>query len=133
MEVKASWAGGLCFSTTTDSGHTVVTDVPESGGGTDTAATPMEVVLVGLASCAGVDVVSILQRMREPLEGLEVTASAERAEDHPKVYTKIHLTFTPVGAVDGKKLERAINLSHHKYCSVATMLGQTAEITSSIA
>lgn len=132
MEVKASWAGGLRFETLTENGHTVVTDVPADGGGADTAATPMQVVLAGLAACAGVDVVSILERMRQPLAELAVTARAERADDHPRVFTEIKLVFAATGAVDASKLERAVRLSHDKYCSVAAMLGRTARITTEV-
>jgi putative redox protein len=98
-------------------------------GGLNTAATPMELVLLGLVGCTGVDVVSILTKMKEPLEGLEVTAEYERAENHPKVYTRIHLTYTVKGDVDEKKLKRAIDLSESTYCSVSAMLKSTAEIT----
>ena len=72
---------------------------------------------------------SILKKMKEPIEGLEVTAETERAEDHPRVYTKIHLKYHVKGAVNVKKLERAINLSETRYCSASAILGKTAEIT----
>ena len=90
----------------------------------------MELLIMGLIGCTGVDVTSILARMRQPLEALEVTAEAERAENHPKVYTKIHLTYIVRGDIPPEKLERAIELSESGFCSASAMLGKTAEITS---
>ena len=127
--MTATWAGGMRFVYKSASGHGLVTDAPVEGGGGGTAPSPMELIILGLIGCTGVDVASILERMREPLEGLEVTVTYERAETHPKVYTKIHLTYTLQGGLDEKKVRRAIELSENKYCSVSTMLGHTAEIT----
>jgi putative redox protein len=130
IKMTANWTGGMRFVYTSATGHGLVTDAPKESGGGDTAATPLELLLLGLIGCTGVDVTSILAKMKEPLEALEVTAEAERAEQHPKVYTKIHLTYRVTGAVDEKKLQRAINLSESTYCSASAMLGKTAEITS---
>ncbi|MBU8871168.1 MAG: OsmC family protein [Gemmatimonadales bacterium] len=129
-KMTATWTGGMRFVYTSASGHGLITDAPKEVGGGDTAATPMELLLLSLIGCTGVDVASILDRMKEPLEALEVTVEAERAEKHPKVYTKIHLTFHVKGNISPKKLERAIKLSESTYCSVSAMLGKTAEITS---
>nr|MEE4267561.1 OsmC family protein [Candidatus Krumholzibacteria bacterium] len=128
-KMTATWAGGMRMVYESATGHGLVTDAPVEAGGLNTAATPMELVLLGLVGCTGVDVVSILTKMKEPLEGLEVTAEYERAENHPKVYTRIHLTYTVKGDVDEKKLKRAIDLSESTYCSVSAMLKSTAEIT----
>ena len=101
-------------------------DRPESG------PTPMKVVLIGLCGCTAMDVVSILQKKRQPFTGLEVHATAERAGDHPKVYTQIHLEYVVKGkGVDPQAVERAIELSQSKYCSVSAMLAKTATITTS--
>ncbi len=129
MEMKATWIDGRRFAYESATGHALMTDAPEESGGTDTAATPMELVLLGLIGCSGVDVTSILQKMKQPLEALTVTARAVRADVHPRVYTKIHLTYLVRGKLDIKKLERAINLSETRYCSVAAMLSSTALIT----
>ncbi|MBT4292531.1 OsmC family protein, partial [bacterium] len=94
-----------------------------------TAPTPMEAVLHALAACAMVDVVSILEKMRLSMESLEVEVSAERADDHPKVFTKIHLKFVVTGDLTENKVQRAIELSTEKYCSISAMLSSTAEIT----
>lgn len=123
------WDGGLRFVHTSATGHELITDGPVKSGGTDTAPTPMELVLLGLIGCAGVDVTAILDKMKEPLEGLEVSADFERSEKHPRVYTKIHLTYKFRGALDEKKVQRAIGLSETRYCSVSAMVGQTAKIT----
>ena len=127
--MTTTWTGGIRFVHQSATGHALVTDGPAEHGGADSAATPMELLLLGLIGCTGVDVASILQRMKQPLLGLEVTAEAERATEHPKVYTKIHLIYTLEGALDEKKVARAINLSEGTYCSASAMLGKTAEIT----
>lgn len=129
MKYSATWTDGMRFVYQSATGHALVTDAPEAGGGTDSAPTPMELLILGLIGCTGVDVASILTKMKEPLEGLTVTAETERADEHPKVYTKIHLIYHVKGSVNVKKLERAINLSENRYCSASAMLGKTAEIT----
>lgn len=129
MTMTATWTGGMRFVYESQTGHGLLTDAPEAAGGGNTAATPIELLILGLIGCTGVDVASILTKMKEPLEGLKVTAETERAEDHPKVYTKIHLTYHVKGSVNVKKLERAINLSENRYCSASAMLSKTAEIT----
>ena len=134
MEVKVSWNGpsGMSFLAQTDSGHLVNMDGAPEGGGHNLAPRPMEMVLLGTGGCTAYDVVLILRRSREEVVGCEVTLKAERAETDPKVFTKIHFHFT----VRGKNLkpatvERAVKLSHDKYCSASIMLAKTAEITHS--
>ncbi len=129
QKMTATWAGGMRFVYESATGHGLVTDAPKQAGGLDTAATPMELVLLGLIGCTGVDVSSILLKMKEPLQGLEVSAEYERADSHPKVYTRIHLKYLLEGPLDEKKVQRAIKLSEGTYCSVSAMLGKTAEIT----
>ncbi len=128
--MTAAWTGGTRFVYKSDSGHALVTDAPVEHGGYGTAASPMELLLLGLIGCTGVDVASILTRMKQPLQGLEVEVEAERAAEHPKVYTRIHLIYTLTGDLDEKKVQRAIMLSETKYCSASAMLGKTAKITS---
>jgi len=127
--MTATWDGGLRFVHTSASGHELVTDGPTAAGGTDTAPSPVELMLLGVLGCTGVDVATILTKMKEPLAGLEVSAEFVRAEKHPRVYTKIHLTYRFRGQLDEKKVQRAIQLSESKYCSAAAMVGQTAKIT----
>ncbi|MCP4573763.1 MAG: OsmC family protein [bacterium] len=130
--MSATWSGGLRFVHRSASGHALVSDAPAAVGGHDTAATPMEMVLLGLLGCTGVDVVSILTKMKQMPASLEVSATYERAENHPRVFTKIHLTYAFGGDLDPKKVERAVKLSETTYCSVSAMLAATVEITHKI-
>jgi putative redox protein len=127
-KVKTTWAGGMRFVSESDSGHSVVTDVSKEAGGGETAPSPVELVLVGLAACTGVDIASILEKMRVPLESLEILAEAERAEEHPRVFTRIRLKYRVGGNVPEKKFQKAISLSAKTYCSVGAMLDKTATI-----
>jgi putative redox protein len=129
MSHKVKWAGKRQFTASTPDGRIGIYDVPKSHGGDGTAPTPMEAVLHSLAACTMVDVISILEKMRLPIESLEVEIDSERAPDHPKVYTKIHLKFIVTGDLPEKKVQRAIELSANKYCSIGAMLNSTTEIT----
>jgi putative redox protein len=107
--------------------HALPEEEREEGG-----PRPMELLLIGLAGCTAMDVVSILQKKRQPVTGLETKVTAERAEEHPKVYTRIHVEYVVKGqGVKPEAVERAIELSETKYCSAMTMLRQAAEITTS--
>ena len=143
MECTVSWTGGLHtrsnmgFVAETGSGHTLVMDgapdaaKPENGG-QNLAPRPMETVLAGTGGCTAYDVVLILKRGRHQVQGCSVKLSAERAETEPKVFTKIHMHFTVTGkGIPSAAVERAIAMSHEKYCSASIMLGKTAEITTS--
>jgi putative redox protein len=127
VEAHAKWTEGLAFSTKATSGFTVVADGDKKKG-----ASPMELVLMGLCGCTGTDVASILTKKREPFTSLEVRAEAERAEQPPKVYTKIRLIYRVGGKVTKKAVEDAVRLSETKYCSVSAMLERTAKITTEI-
>lgn len=98
-------------------------------GDSKVANSPMELVLIALCGCTAYDVVSILQKKREPLTGLAVSAEAEKAASSPRVYTQIKLVYRVSGNVSPKSVEDAVRLSEEKYCSVAAMLGKTARIT----
>jgi putative redox protein len=130
MKIEAEWAGGMRFVHTSDSRHALVTDTAAASGGEDTAPSPMELILHGLAGCTGVDVITILRKMKEPVRALRVVVVAERADQHPKVYTQIQIRYVVSGAVKEKKLKRAIGLSEKTYCSVTAMLAKTATIHS---
>ncbi|MES2584237.1 MAG: OsmC family protein [Pseudomonadota bacterium] len=143
MECTVSWTGGLStrsamgFIAETGSGHTLVmdgapdTDKPENGG-QNLAPRPMETVLAGTGGCTAYDVVLILKRGRHAVQGCTVKLTAERAPTEPKVFTKIHMHFTVTGkAIPAVAVERAIALSHEKYCSASIMLAKMAEITTS--
>jgi putative redox protein len=126
---SAVWRGEERFEVQAESGQTVMLD-----GSTEHTAgpSPMQIVLGALCACTSVDVVSILQKKREPLEGLEVTATAEQAQAPPRVFTRIHLTYKIRGAVSKKGAEDAVALSKNKYCSVSKMLEKVATIDYSI-
>jgi putative redox protein len=115
----------------TDSNHWVVVDSKKEFG-SDAAAHPMELVLQALGSCSGCDVVSILKKKHVPLRGFEVHIDADRAETHPKIFTRIHVTYVFVGSnLNPVHLQQAITLSLEKYCPVSAMLRTSVPITSS--
>ena len=116
------------FDAVTASGHTVRLE----GGAKETGPSPMEMILAALGGCSTVTVVEFLKKMRQPVTSLEVELSAERAESPPKIYTKIHAHYRVGGAVDEARVERAIALTEDKYCSVHTMLAQSAKMTRTI-
>jgi putative redox protein len=128
LTTRASWTGDLHFVCKADSGHTTEMDVPMTIGGGSSAPTPTETTLMALAACSGVDVISILTKMKCPPTSLEVRADAERGEKHPRVFTHIRLMFVVTGDVPEKNLQRAIQLSAKTYCSIGAMLGAIANI-----
>jgi putative redox protein len=124
---KTTWIEKQRFNGVADSGHVIVVDGDKAAGNS-----PMELVLIALCGCTGYDVVSILQKKREPFTSLEVRAQAERAAEPPLVYTEIKLTYRVGGKVSHKAVEDAVRLSKEKYCSVSAMLEKTAKITTEI-
>jgi putative redox protein len=147
MECTVSWTGGegtrssagspMGFKAETGSGHSFEMDgapdaaKPENGG-QNLAPRPMEVVLAGTGGCTAYDVVLILKRGRHDVRGCSVKLQADRAEVDPKVFTQINMHFTVTGkGIPAAAVERAIAMSHEKYCSATIMLGKTAEITTS--
>ena len=132
MEVKIDWGGpdGMLFVGQTGTGHIAAMDGAPEGGGHNLAPRPMELLLVGTGGCTAYDVVLILKRGRHAITGCSVKLCAERAETDPKVFTKIHFIFTVTGNnLPRAAVERAIALSHEKYCSASAMLAHTAKIT----
>lgn len=119
---------GTSFDATSGSGHTIRID----GGNHEEGPGPMELVLAALGSCSAVTVVEFLEKMRQPLTSLEVEVSGERAETAPKVYTTIHIRYLVSGDVDHGRVERAINLTESKYCSVYSMLDASVELSHTI-
>ncbi len=106
-----------------ESGNSVVFDVPDEPGGLSTGQTPMEAVLMALASCTSMDMVSILKKKRQPLRGLEVEAEGEMAPDHPRVFTSIGLRFILYGkGLEERACDKALDISLNKYCPVGAML-----------
>ncbi len=112
------------------SGHAVVMDGPPEFGGRNLGVRPMEMLLLGMGGCTEFDVMMILGKSRQDVTSCEVLLEAERAEEEPKVFTKIHAHFVITGRnLSQKHVERAISLSAEKFCSASIMLGKTAEIT----
>jgi putative redox protein len=131
MECTVRWAGPdtMSFIAETGSGHSFVMDGAPEGGGRNLGPRPMETVLSGAAGCTAYDVV-LIRKSGAQIFGCEVITTSERADTDPKVFTKIHLHFKISGKeVKANLVERAISLSHTKYCSATKMLGLTAEIT----
>jgi putative redox protein len=123
----------MAFLAETGSGHLVAMDVAAEGGGRNLAPRPMEMVLLGAGGCTAYDVVLILKRGRHDVTGCEVRLDAERATTDPKVFTRITLHFTVRGrSLPREAVERAVALSHEKYCSATAMLGRTAEIVTRV-
>jgi putative redox protein len=129
MDAALKWQGGMKFIATADSNHDVILDSDPSVGGTDLGSRPMELILEGLAGCTAMDVISIMRKKRQNVTGYEVTAHAERAEQHPKVFTAIEINYIFRGKdIDPKAVERAIELSEQIYCPAQAMLAQVAPI-----
>jgi putative redox protein len=128
MEAKVTWVEDRRFVGQASSGHAVVLD----GSAEKLGPSPMELMLIGMAGCTAYDVAAILGKKRQEVTGLEVSARAERAEEPPRVYTRIEIEYLVRGrAIRPKAVEDAIRLSKEKYCSASIMLGKTAEISTS--
>lgn len=131
MKAVARFCGGMQFVGRADSGHAVVMDAAAASGGTDSAVRPSELLVIGLAGCTGMDVISILRKKRQPVTGLEVVVHAEQAPDHPKRFTAMTVEYRVSGpGVDPAAVRRAIELSETTYCSVGLTLRNPVSITS---
>ena len=127
MEIKTDWQGGLSFVSQGESGHEVLMDASRKAGGEDRGARPMELLLHGLAGCMGIDVVMILKKTRAEIEDLEIQVEGKRAEEHPRRFLEITITFNITGkGLNDNNISRAVELSHTRYCSASNSL--TAEI-----
>ncbi|OEJ67120.1 OsmC family protein [Magnetovibrio blakemorei] len=130
MKAEVKWLGGRAFEGTPDSGHSVIMDSSPAFGGEDRGVRPMELLLLGMGGCTSIDVMNILEKSRQDVSGCVAEISADRADEDPKVFVRIHVHFKVTGRnVEAKRVERAIELSAEKYCSASIMLGKTAEIT----
>ncbi len=130
MKTRVKWIEDVCFMGETDSGHAVVMDGSPDIGGRNLGPRPMEMLLLGAGGCTSVDVIMILKKSRQDVTGCEVVLEADRANDHPKVFTKINMHFIVRGRnLKAETVERAIKLSAEKYCSATIMLAKTAAVT----
>ena len=129
MDASVEWKQGTIYEGRTQSGHIITFDTTADHL---KGASPMEAVLTALCACTSVDVVSILEKKREPITGLTVSATAEQAPAPPRTFTRIHLTYRIRGKVAKKAAEDAVSLSKNKYCSVSKMLEKAAIVDYSI-
>jgi putative redox protein len=130
MQARIKWVQDATFLGEAGSGHAVVMDGPPEHGGRNIGVRPMEMLLLGMGGCTAFDVVHILRKSRQPIEGCVAELEAERADEEPKVFTRIHVHFVVTGkGLDEKRVARAVSLSADKYCSASIMLGKTAEIS----
>src|SRR5215472_16614413 len=130
MSAQAKLATGMRFEVEAGSGHYVTLDAAEHGGGQNAGFRPIELLLVGLGGCTGMDVISILRKKREPVTGYEVHVSGIRAEEHPMVFVEITVEHIVTGYhIQPEAVARAIQLSRERYCGAGAMLGRVAHLT----
>lgn len=129
MKSTIEWNGKMKFKATGESGHEVFMDASEKNGGEDSAGRPKEMVLHGLGGCSGMDVVSILRKMRQEPASFRMEVNAEQTDEHPIVFNKIHLKYIFTGELEHDKVSRAVELSQTKFCGVSEMLKKSAVLT----
>ncbi|MGZ8250760.1 MAG: OsmC family protein [Methylophilaceae bacterium] len=130
MKARIKWVENVCFMGESETGHAVVLDGAPDAGGRNLGMRPMEMLLIGMGACTSFDVVTILKKARQPITDCVAEIEAERADEVPKVFTKIHVHFVVTGkGLNPTQVERAVKLSAEKYCSASIMLGKAAEIS----
>ena len=132
MELTIKWKGNMAFSGVTPSGHELMMDADEKVGGQNSGARPTELLLHAVAGCTGMDIISILKKMRLDPSSFQMEVKGERAEDHPKRFTDIHIHYALEGDLPEDKVIRAIQLSKDRYCSVSHSLNATITVGYSI-
>lgn len=132
MDAKLTWKQALAFTGVADTGVEIPMDTVLEHGGSGEGATPMELILMGVGGCTAMDVMSILQKRRLAISNFELILHAERAAEHPKVFTDITIEYVITGkGIDQESVERAIDLSENKYCSGMDMMRKAANIKTS--
>jgi putative redox protein len=130
--IKTEWKGGLAFETDIN-GHKIKMDAPEAAGGTNTGPSPKKLMLVALSGCTGMDVVSILKKMRVEVEACEIEVQGDVTDEHPKHYNKMHVIYTVKGKnIPYDKVEKAVRMSEETYCGVLAVYKKAMEVTSEI-
>lgn len=130
MSVRAMLQEGMCFDVETGSGHHLLLDAAEHNGGQDKGPRPMEMLLVALATCSGMDILAILRKKRQHITAYEVRVLGERTEDHPKIFVEIAVEHIFTGhAIRPEAVQHAIELTEERYCGASAMLGKTAKLT----
>jgi len=133
MDAKVTWKGQMAFSGTVDRGFTLSLDSSLTSGGENGGFSPMELVLIGLAGCTAMDVIDILRKKRQDVTSFEVEVHAGRADEHPRVFNQVLIDYLITGHHEEKvAVERAVELSITKYCSVSAMFSKTAKIEQKI-
>lgn len=129
MAVKVTWVEKSAFAARSETNHWIMMDSTFNGGD-GAAPSPIEYVLMGLGGCSGIDLVSILQKMRQDVRGIEIEISGERAAENPRVYVRVHAKYTVRGkGLNAERVKAAVELSDEEYCSIGAMLRKTAEYT----
>ena len=130
--VKTNWKGNLTFQSEIN-GHKLIMDAPEAGGGNDLGPSPKRLLLAAIAGCSGMDVVSILKKMRVEIENVEIEVSGDVADENPKYYERMHVIYTVTGKdIPLDKVEKAVKMSEETYCGVGALYRKAIEITSEI-
>jgi putative redox protein len=130
MKARIKWVENVCFMGESETGHAVVLDGAPEAGGRNLGMRPMEMLLIGMGACTSFDVVTILKKSRQDISDCVAEISADRADEIPKVFTKIHVHFVVTGKnLNAGQVERAVKLSAEKYCSASIMLSKSVEIT----
>lgn len=129
LKAKIHYVEGLQFVGTSSSGHALVMDGDPAAGGQNSGPRPMELLLLGIGGCSGMDVISILKKKKQDVTGIEIAVKGEKAEDYPKKFTDITLEFAVRGRnISEEAVKRAVELSMNKYCSVKATLEGTAKV-----
>jgi putative redox protein len=129
--IKVKWIDSLRFVATDNAGHSIVMDAPKQSGGEGSGFSPMQLLLIALGGCTGMDVVHIMRKQRQQINGLEVLVYGKRVKEPPRVYNNIRVQYRIKGKdIKENSVQRAIQLSEDKYCSVGTTLRAKAKMTS---
>ncbi len=132
VKAKVTLLNNMQFTGTASSGHTLIMDADDQSGGHNAGFRPMELLLVSFGGCTGMDLISILEKKRQPVTGLEINVTGERSDTAPKIYKEVHIEYVVKGRdVEKRAVERAIHLSLEKYCSVGATLAKAGTITHS--
>jgi putative redox protein len=130
--IRTEWKGNMAFEADVN-GHKIMMDATVEGGGNDSGPTPKKLQLVALSGCTGMDVVSILKKMRVDIEKCEIEVQGDVAEEHPKYYTNMHVIYEFTGKnLPIEKLEKAVNMSQKTYCGVSTLYKKAIDVTTEI-
>jgi len=130
VKARIKWVENVCFMGESETGHAVILDGAPEAGGRNLGMRPMEMLLIGMGACTSFDVVTILKKARQPVTDCVAEMEAERADEVPKVFTRIHVHFVVTGkGLNETQVERAVKLSAEKYCSASIMLGKSVQIT----